>query len=635
MEQFWSIFFLIGLLVVMAYAQQHFNEPSFPQRETLPRTVDPLRYLFLRSTYGRARLAYVVGLSALYVLLVAPGPIMIRTLGDVGFKDFPDKAWALLIALVLTGVGAAPASVKWLNVLEEWLRRWVHTWFLVPDGLERTIGVLADARYDPPSSQLSLVENPATRERLQENLKAPTGTLRYRWARTAVLMVSLRQMGAGATHPLRRAAFEPFEEDFKAILTSYRALRQDVEAVLNDPTDSDREENLLTSVDSLLKRVYAYISWGLLQQADCEGDIDQTLEELGFRIPKTGGRRLLDIVAPATLLVALITMVFWLTIDAGRWAMGGSTGTDTDVSDTVIGALYPAIAAALMYGSAVFIALKGRAAQIEEKAWREGSPRCLIPIAIKAGLVTWGVIIAATVIGQFSQVWQSLPAMVQGLKSFIASTTTDSAVQGWSILPIRIATAFPWVLVGATASAVLASSLRGDVRRIDRSQRVREAIILGIAVGLAAGAAQAIQLALTEKLEGAPGSFGVVSLIALAAFACGAVIGFKVPVACRINLMTPLDPIMARALRDLLAQAKVALGSETAARDWVFAPNGDLNGITPAEAVEYKAQATGVGRLLEAEAVRRREEARSERPTPVVIEGGRHATGLAGSIAQA
>ena len=117
-----------------------------------------------------------------------------------------------------------------------------------------------------------------------------------------------------------------------------------------------------------------------------------------------------------------------------------------------------------------------------------------------------------------------------------------------------------------TASAVLASSLRGDVRRIDRSQRVREAIILGTAVGLAAGAAQAIQLALMEKLEGASVLYGIVPLIALAAFACGAVIGFKVPVAWRINLMTPIDPIMARALRDLLAQAKVALGSETAAK---------------------------------------------------------------------
>jgi hypothetical protein len=633
-EHFSSIFFLIGLLVVMAYAWQRFNEPSFPQRETLPRTVDPLRYLFLRSTYGKARLAYVVGLILLYGLFVAPGPTMIEALGDVGFKDFPPKAWALLIALVLTGVGAAPASVKWLNVLEEWLRRWVHAWFLVPDGIERTIGVLEDARYDPPPSQLSLVESPATRERLQENLKAPTGTLRYRWARTAVLMVSLRQMGAGATHPLRRAAFEPFEEDFKAILASYRALRQDVEAVLNNPTGSDSEENLLTSVDVLLKRVYAYISWGLLQQADREGDIDQTLEELGFRIPKTGGRRLLDIVAPAVLLVALITMVFWLTMDAGRWAMGWSTGTD--LSDIVIGALSPAIAAALMYGSAVFIALKGRAAQIEEKAWREGSPRCLIPIAIKAGLVTWGVIIAATVISdQFPQVWRSLSAMVQALKSFIAGTATDSAVEGWSFLPIKIATALPWLLVGATASAVLASSLGGDVRRNDRSQRVRDAMILGIAVSLAAGAATSIQLALTEKFEGAPRSFGDVPLTALVAFACGAVIGFKVPVECRINLVTPLDPIMARALRDLLAQAKVALGSETAARDWVFAPNGDLDGITPAEAVQYKTRATGVGRLLEAEAVRRREEVRSERPTPVVIEGGRSAGGLPGSIAGA
>jgi hypothetical protein len=82
-EHFWSIFFLIGLLVVMAYAWQRFNEPSFPRRETLPRTVDPLRYLFLRSTYGKARLAYVVGLIVLYCLFVAPGPTMIEALGDV------------------------------------------------------------------------------------------------------------------------------------------------------------------------------------------------------------------------------------------------------------------------------------------------------------------------------------------------------------------------------------------------------------------------------------------------------------------------------------------------------------------------------------------------------------------------
>src|SRR5262249_13984841 len=158
--------------------------------------------------------------------------------------------------------------------------------------------------------------------------------------------------------------------------------------------------------------------------------------------PKTGGRRPLDIVAPPALPVAPITMGFLVTWGARRWAVGFSTGTDTKtnmMSGNAIGALNPAIGAAPACGRARFLGLKGRAAQIEEKAWREGSPRCLIPIAIKAGLVTWGVNIAATVISpEFSQVWQSLLAMVQGLKSFIAGTTTDSAVQGWSILPIRI-----------------------------------------------------------------------------------------------------------------------------------------------------------------------------------------------------
>ena len=85
-------------------------------------------------------------------------------------------------------------------------------------------------------------------------------------------------------------------------------------------------------------------------------------------------------------------------------------------------------------------------------------------------------------------------------------------------------------------------------------------------------------------------------------------------------------------LRNLLAQANAALGSDIAAADWVFAPYGELEGITPAEAVQYKTQATGVRRLLEAEAVHRREEARSERLMPKVIEGGRTTSELSSAI---
>jgi hypothetical protein len=157
------------------------------------------------------------------------------------------------------------------------------------------------------------------------------------------------------------------------------------------------------------------------------------------------------------------------------------------------------------------------------------------------------------------------------------------------------------------------------------------------ALGIAAAAAQLIQTSLVDAFrdlgltkESLP-SDKLVWVEGLAEFACGAVIGFVVPL-YRTNVVTPSDPITARALRDLQRDARTALGSKTAGDDWVFMPNDDLRGITPAEALQYRTHATGVGGLLEIAAQRQREETRpdrSDRPTPVLIEGGRAADGTA------
>ena len=48
LDHFLSVFFVLGLLVVTAYAWQRLNQPSFLNRQALPRTVEPLQYLFLR-----------------------------------------------------------------------------------------------------------------------------------------------------------------------------------------------------------------------------------------------------------------------------------------------------------------------------------------------------------------------------------------------------------------------------------------------------------------------------------------------------------------------------------------------------------------------------------------------------------
>jgi hypothetical protein len=642
--------FCFGVLTVLTYAWQRFDEPSFPKEETLPRTVEPLRYLFLKPAYAKARLFYLLGLLGLYVLLVIPGQSMVGVLGGPSPKDgLSPQAWPLLAALILTGLSTAPTSVKWLNFIEERLRRSVHAWYLVPDGIRSTIAVLDDARYDPPAGQLNFLSSPL-KEKCQEDLRSARGTLSYSWARATVLVTSIKAMLNGAPHPLKRAAFEPFRgEFFDNILVTYRVLKLDIQALNPDDENEElKEEELSRSVENLLKRVYAYISWGIRYKVDSEREVDQTLNELGFRIPERApGHHLFEIVVPAVLLIAAIVTAFWVANDAICLAMGWVTNDDicrgaTDchpMYKSIVAALTSAMAACLMYAAIVLIVLKHRAARIEQKVWDERSWRCLIPIALKAGLATWLVIVFSTVYWKPSEAWHSLIGIAQFVMQPTAETgASASTAPAWAFLPTKMATAFPWSLVGMTASVLLVIRLGGDVRRNGTADRLRDAFVMAAALGAAAAVAQLIQTSLVDQFRGlgltkeSLPPDRLVLIDGLAEFACGVIIGFVVPPACRANVTTPVDPMAARALRDLQRDARTKLGSKAAGDDWVFTPNDDLRGITPAEALQYRTHATGVGNLLEIAAQRQLEETRpdrSDRPAPVVIEGGRDVDGTA------
>ena len=506
--------------------------------------------------------------------------------------------------------------------IEESLRRGVHEWFLVPDGVKKTIAVLEDAPYQPPASQWEAVPD-AERAGLEADLRQKRISLRYRWARATMLMTSLNQMGTSAEHPLQKVAFEQFKEDFSAIRAQYKALAQDIPPA-GQSMRNEAEQTIISSVDALLRRLYAYIAWGIRQQAKTDREVDQILEQLGFQIPVIEGRRLFDIVAPPIFIVALITMGCWLIVDSvDRWQ--GIPGTPS-LHRSVVLALNSAIAAAIMYGWAAFIALKHRSAQIEQKVWQEGSAKCLIPIGFRAGLVTWAVIVVSTVIVQNGETIQSLAAMVRlDGSATLAGGGGGPPVPAWSFLLIRIFTAFPWILAGATASAILASCLGGDVRRTDTLRRAGDAVALGIGLGVASASAQLLQNALSHTLHGTEGTpFAYVQVAGLLGLACGAVLGFMVPQACRANLVTPNDPTMLRLLRKLLQQAVRALGTKEAAENWVFMPHPQLRGVTPAEAIQCEGYANFVRMLLDSEATREDEEARpmrTDRPL-TVIDGG-------------
>jgi hypothetical protein len=341
------------------------------------------------------------------------------------------------------------------------------------------------------------------------------------------------------------------------------------------------------------------------------------LDALGFSIPVVEGRRLFNIVAPAVGVVAGITMAFWLTYDA----IDGELWKQD--SKSIIGAWTAAMAAAAMYGLAAFIALKQRGVQIEQRVW-DASPRCLVRIAIRAGFVTWLAIVISTLIGGFGNALMSFAALVQMDWTTVLPHAPDKpGVPAWSFLPVKILTASVWFLAGAAASAVLAGRMTGDVRRICKSDRVRDAVWLGVGLGLAVALAQMMQSALAQELgdpDRAP--LTLVPIVAFVGLLCGVVIGIMVPYACKGNLMTPPDPIMARELRNLLREAEITLGSKAVAENWVFGPHSGLPGITPAEAIQYEGYANLVRTLLNSDASREREGSwsdRSGKPASIAI----------------
>src|ERR1051325_11253979 len=432
---FQSIFFLIGLITVAAFAWRKFNEPSFPQQDTLPQTVEPLRYLFLKSGYRKAQVTYVLASLLLYSLFVWPGPKLVPYLGAVGLDKLPAEGWGLVIAIVLVGL-LPNSNVKLFTMLEETMRRGIHAFFLVPNAVERTIGILEDVGYTPPAEQLAAVP-PALREELQRGLAREPGTLRYRWGRARMLMESLKQMGNGAPHPLKRAAFEPFREDFKRIRDMRNTVAQEI-ASAGDTSPADKEEALGVSVDDLLKRIYAYISWGLRYEADSERTVDDTLRQLGFRVPVISGHRLFDIVAPMVLFVGVINFLFWLAVGVEGQL---ESGKPLDLSDPVLSAAASALAASLMYGCAVHIALRRRTVQIERKIWRQDSARCLVPIAIVSGLVTWGVIVLTTILFELGDTFSSLAALIQLDTERRLGTPEAPGKLAWGFLPPKVGTA--------------------------------------------------------------------------------------------------------------------------------------------------------------------------------------------------
>ena len=154
---------------------------------------------------------YVTGLLALYAMLVAPGSSILPAMGEFGFQGFPPEGLALLVALFLTGVGVAPIPPNGLTLLRNTCDAWcmLGSWFRTE--LKGRSGCSKMRAMNPPQSQLNLCRAaqgkasggfeiaPGDAEISLGARDDPDDIAESRWVRA---------------HPLQKAAFDPFQEDF-------------------------------------------------------------------------------------------------------------------------------------------------------------------------------------------------------------------------------------------------------------------------------------------------------------------------------------------------------------------------------------------------------------------------------------
>ncbi|MET0743741.1 MAG: hypothetical protein ABWY78_10260 [Microvirga sp.] len=597
----------IGLIVLLAFSFRQFNKPSFPNRETLPGDLEPLRYLFLRGAYNRALFTYSAAFCLLYLLLVLVGP---RAAHILGIENVPAESWPLLMALLLVGV---IPNAKWLEEIEDWLRRQVHAWFLVPGGVERTVNLLDDAKYDPPLSQLEAVHE-KRRQKIKEDLRLPATSLLHLWARTVLLMASLDRRGSGQA-VISAEALQPFSKDFDLIRERFKALRQEIEQAEIHPLDEEDEESLTLRVKAFLRRLYAYVSWGVRNQAASEEGVKKTLEELGFRIPEVSERRVFDLVVPAVVAVFCISTICLVLVDIVPQRL--EWRALNEIGDILVGNMKFGATAAIMYGIAIVIALRARSSMIAKGFWKPKTPRCLVRIALWSGLATWLVIVMNTAMLH--------PDTNDALRRIITARWSSDAIPYSAFNPdvtyvlAKMETALPWLIPGCAVSLMLAARMGGDVRRVTLRDRFTDGIFLGVPLGVATVLATFLQ----SSLDGEP-HLKEMFASGFSGLACGIVIGLLVPGAFRADVIHPFDDEQIKRLTDLKSEAYSKLGS--LAEDWLYTPLDALRGVTPAEALRHQNLVNRVKNVLNDQSSVSFEERRSnpvDHVMPVIIEGGR------------
>jgi len=557
----------IGLLVVIVFGIQKFNEPTFEASEDQPETLLPPRFLALPRQYVNALFFYLGSLSLLFVLC--------SVAGSKGFGDYlsntPIKSEAFPLAMALIIVGFIP-NVKWIQQIELFFRRTAHRRAFIPEGARSMQARLRGAKFDfSKYNNATTPKDEILRAIEPSDFTARAETIEHRWARLTCLIYALDQLdkrdgdAADDFGDISRDLDDSFlvanRLEYKRLLARHKDLRHRMASYRNGTLSESDAAELGEALQQALRRTYVFIGCAVRLKCPIDVRAIDALAHFGFEVkPLPRPPSVFYVIRWAAL--AMPTLIFVVVIAVQHLGLEIPQPNMTLQQIAVTWAL----SSILVHGCGAWGAYKLRARLQVTSEWT-GTPLQILAAGLVGGVAGFAVLLPLDV--------------MFGPSSFDAKEM------------LRM---LPWVLLPGTTGAFTAYFLDTSID-VDRTRRLREAGIQG--GGTALVTYLVVTLLPDSVFPGVQLSVAMEGLVIFITLLIGASLGYFLP-HCHRELERARSGEIQSRIDEMRWEASRVFHDQPKADEWLNRPNASLRGTTPIAAAKSAAGGERVRTLLRA-----------------------------------
>jgi hypothetical protein len=298
--------YFLGLLIIILYAKDKFNTPTYDKEAMGPFSQLPPQLLTIDARYRQGLRTYIFLLVALYTALCIIGPSTFNQQNiQLGFAADTSQIWPVASATFLISAGAAKDS-SILGKIEHFIRQYAQKTAYIPSivsnlaysirnvettpWLKENKDKLKQDEFDGRKAKLTALIGQKFVTKINQNPRQQ-GHLAA-WARANIVFYCMQQMFRGVLPseklsqvtetPENIAIFERLKKEREELERKFVGSEEQRERRLGPGAEANLDK-LLSDVQRFSKEVSLTIVILLSQSVRTFSDLKERLEQLGFR----------------------------------------------------------------------------------------------------------------------------------------------------------------------------------------------------------------------------------------------------------------------------------------------------------------------------------------------------------------